>query len=419
MTMDTPRPRSGDHQFSRSSQQRYSNSSQTLINPSTQHGSIHQRRRQPSDASSSSFFFSSPPHTPVRHSRHSRSSSLYHRHSQSIEGLPTSSQSPFHTEPSTPTASSSHHSVTTDLSPSQQQSSSIGNPARSNNNANDNYKRDSRSPPPTSNHSISPPPPPPVEKESAGFSFSKSFANRPRSLSQTGRKDSIASTSSAAPQLPALPPSFHLTSSSTASPSSASILDLDTPAAHHADSLAAQQRQPPLSSTSMSSAIVPPYSPAGPAPSSTPIHPSMPPAINRQLFLPVSQVRQPFQFLLRIKQSILHGDYLTHRLYAPKSIWAQAGIKLTSLESKQRMIEMLLIALDGVDRAGEPLLVPRAVDHPRYARASGERLAHELESFDHVVDHIENGLARKLSLSEGPGVKKGVGVILSSSSRLA
>lgn len=113
---------------------------------------------------------------------------------------------------------------------------------------------------------------------------------------------------------------------------------------------------------------------------------------------------------MRIQHSIAHGAHLTPKLFAPKPIWAQAGIKLAALETKVRMIEMLLNALEGIDQIGEPLLHPAksSPENIKYTKQTAERLAQELDMLSQVMENIEGGLAKKLSLTDAPGVKKGV-----------
>lgn len=227
---------------------------------------------------------------------------------------------------------------------------------------------------------------------------------RPRSLSQPGRKLSLADGT--LPQMPQIPAPYRQQQqqqtqqpsppvlASVSPPKMPSVIDMDSPGTATDLSFSAQhpQSRPP--------SLVP--VPGGA------IAPSLPP-LNRALFQPVAPLRRPFQLLQRIHESITSGAYLTQRLFAPKTIWAQAGIKLASLDTKQRMVDMLLMGLEGVDRVGQPLVVAQATgEHAKYGRATAERLAKELDAFESVLESIESGPAKKLSLTEGPGVKKGV-----------
>ena len=123
--------------------------------------------------------------------------------------------------------------------------------------------------------------------------------------------------------------------------------------------------------------------------------------------MPVSPQRKPFQVMQRFRHSIASGCYLTPKLYAPRSIWEQAGIKLAAVETKVRMIELLLNGLEGLDKAGELLLVARAIDQPTTSKATAERFAKELDSFDNLLDGIQSTLAKKLGFVDVAKGRKG------------
>lgn len=139
------------------------------------------------------------------------------------------------------------------------------------------------------------------------------------------------------------------------------------------------------------------------------------PAIQKQLFVPVNAQRRPYQLMLRLRASLLSGCHLTPALYAPRSIWQQAGVKLIAVDSKVRAIELLLAGLESIDRIGEAFLPLRGPEDTGLARQTGEMLAKELEVFDHLLDEVQNTLAKKLGFIENAKGKKGgsVGLHLS------
>lgn len=363
-------------------------------------GTIYQRKQQQPLPSPSETASSSQSTTPWQQHRATQSISSLSSQRSSFEGLPVFNQSPIRelngapaarsnrSQAATPTLSS-HRSVTNSPPPPSQSSSASVR----------------TSGPPASSPGSSPLPPTPIEKEGPPIR-----TTRPRSLSQLGRK--FSTSDGAPPQLPAIPVNYQIQRNQpptlpivTSFPPSqnSSTVDLESPLNPTSSSLSTQHSNASFSATS-----TPVYSrPPSIGPASSNISSNLPP-LNRNLFQPVAPVRRPFQVLQRIRESILTGAYITQRLYVPKSVWAQAGIKLASLEHKQRMIEMLLQALDGVDKIGKPLLLVQPGENVRLAQTMGENMAKELEMFEQVLDHIEAGPAKKLSLTDGPGVKKGV-----------
>jgi hypothetical protein len=130
------------------------------------------------------------------------------------------------------------------------------------------------------------------------------------------------------------------------------------------------------------------------------------PAIQRALFAPVAAPRRPFQLMQRLRLSIQQGSYITPRLFASKAIWQAPSTKLTSLDTKIKCIDILLSGLEAIDRAGEVLLVARAVDQPAVSRSTSVKLLKELETFDSLLNDVQGTLNKKLGFIEAPNGKK-------------
>ncbi|GAA5916286.1 uncharacterized protein JCM6883_001447 [Sporobolomyces salmoneus] len=98
------------------------------------------------------------------------------------------------------------------------------------------------------------------------------------------------------------------------------------------------------------------------------------------------------------------GGYLSEKLYVPSQIWSIPGSKLVSLETKVRMMEIVLSSLAQLSQVGQSLLSPALANTARNSGSGGERwcideasrFMRELENFEGVVEGVQNTLAKKL-----------------------
>lgn len=128
---------------------------------------------------------------------------------------------------------------------------------------------------------------------------------------------------------------------------------------------------------------------------------------------PADIMRVPFHFMRQMRASIMSGAYLTPRLYIPKQLWSQSSIKLVHTETKVRMLDLLLNGLESIERtAGDILLIDGNIKAGNVGSKidAANRLMRELESFDGMLDGVQSTLAKKLPYIEQPNGKKGGGV---------
>lgn len=98
------------------------------------------------------------------------------------------------------------------------------------------------------------------------------------------------------------------------------------------------------------------------------------------------------------------GGYLSEKLYVPCQIWSIPGSKLVSLETKVRMMEIVLSSLSQLSLMGQSLLSPALANTARNSGSGGERwcveeaarFLKELENFEGVVEGVQNTLSKKL-----------------------
>jgi ribosome modulation factor len=148
------------------------------------------------------------------------------------------------------------------------------------------------------------------------------------------------------------------------------------------------------------SAFFPRFAPPGVTAASVPLPPPSMDAVQ----VVSNPLRRPFQLMRQIRVTIVSGGYLSRRLYIPQNMWTQTGVKLVAIESKVRMIELLITGLEAVEKSGESLLSSR---HTLFGRpAMGERMIRELDSFDGLLDGIQSTLAKKLGYIDNVNGKR-------------
>ncbi|KAH9818511.1 hypothetical protein DFH28DRAFT_960605, partial [Melampsora americana] len=126
---------------------------------------------------------------------------------------------------------------------------------------------------------------------------------------------------------------------------------------------------------------------------------------------PTNPIRRPFHLMRQIRTTILTGAYVSSKLYVPKQMWQQKGIRLNALESKMKLIELLENGLDLFEHdgklflnlmkgggGGSSSLNLNSTNKMNELLGATERFNKRLESFHEVLDGIENGLAKKLGL---------------------
>lgn len=99
-------------------------------------------------------------------------------------------------------------------------------------------------------------------------------------------------------------------------------------------------------------------------------------------------LRRPFHLLRSVLQSLEGtGAYVTPRLYVPPQVWNQSGVKLVAVETKVRMLDLLLSGLDAVNK-GSSGWVEGGQGHRAFAG--------ELESLEGLMEGIQSTLSKKL-----------------------
>lgn len=108
---------------------------------------------------------------------------------------------------------------------------------------------------------------------------------------------------------------------------------------------------------------------------------------------------RPFFIMTRLRTSILSGAQVTDRLYLPSALWRQGGVKLLSVESKTRVIELLLTGLETVEKGGEPLLMPLG-SGAGLETSNASRFVKQLDEFEVLMGEVQSILAKKLPFIE-------------------
>lgn len=146
--------------------------------------------------------------------------------------------------------------------------------------------------------------------------------------------------------------------------------------------------------------------PIPPAYSAVPPYFSNHPPISPPSNLTIAPVRRPFHLMRQIVASIDSGAYVTPRLFVPKIIWSQAGIKLVGIETKVRMLDLLLAGIEAVERTGEWMLLRSPTGRSeKECKDRAVALLREMDAFEALMDGISSTLEKKLGF--GGNGKKG------------
>ncbi|GAA6014500.1 hypothetical protein JCM11491_004516 [Sporobolomyces phaffii] len=271
-----------------------------------------------------------------------------------------------------------------------------------------------------SSSSNSPPVPPLLSHTPSSTSIPTHRQHTPSlSISSTttgaGRKSSVATpTSLNAPPFPATLGRSN-SSSSVGSSASGRYSDRSLP--------------PPVPSTSTAATSLSSHLPSNSSPyGGIPPPPNRTSASSRETVLSIPPVRRPFHLMRLVlatmpnpasatspstsRASVISlapstaggGGYLSERLYVPAQIWSIPGAKLVAIETKVRMMEIVVSALGSLATSGQALLSPALASTARNSGSGGERwcldeaarFARELDQFEQVVEGVQNTLAKKL-----------------------
>lgn len=134
----------------------------------------------------------------------------------------------------------------------------------------------------------------------------------------------------------------------------------------------------------------------------TPVSP-LPPAP------PSDPLLKPYHMmnLLRITMTSQTGGYLTRRLHVPFEVWSQGGAKLTSLDEKIRVVNILCSALEDIQNSSSECFGAGNVSSGlalgigSIGRKEGEIWLGKLEEFSNVCVGVVSQFGKKLGVGEG------------------
>ncbi|SPO20023.1 uncharacterized protein UTRI_00415_B [Ustilago trichophora] len=115
--------------------------------------------------------------------------------------------------------------------------------------------------------------------------------------------------------------------------------------------------------------------------------------------IPPHPLLKPFYTITQLHASILSGAQITPRLFIPRTLWRQPGVKLVSVETKVKAIEALLNGLDSVAKGGEALLMPLG-SGAGLETSNASRFVRCLEEWEVVLAEVQNSLSKKLPFVE-------------------
>jgi hypothetical protein len=207
------------------------------------------------------------------------------------------------------------------------------------------------------------------------------FSVRSRSSSQPGRRPSIVGGQLVQEERPPLPNSAVRNGTPRKTSSKLTIVQ-----PLQLDATLLQSSSLNLSSTLPTT----PISPLPPAPPSDP------------LLKPYHMMN-----LLRITMTSQTGGYLTRRLHVPFEVWSQGGAKLTNLDEKIRVVNILCGALEDLQNSSSDsfgagnVSVGLALGIGSIGRKEAEVWLSKLEEFSSVCVGVVSQFGKKLGVGEG------------------
>lgn len=102
---------------------------------------------------------------------------------------------------------------------------------------------------------------------------------------------------------------------------------------------------------------------------------------------PSSSMLRPYWLLRVLRKVILNGGYLSQKLFVPKLVWSQYGVKFTGLSAKTSAFEQLLISVRSRVFLAEPLVSD--------TDGSANTLT-ELKSLSRDLAQLQNNLSKPL-----------------------
>ena len=118
---------------------------------------------------------------------------------------------------------------------------------------------------------------------------------------------------------------------------------------------------------------------------------------------------RPFHIMEQLRLSIVSGAQITDRLYLSRSVWRQVGVKLVSVETKVRAIELLLSGLESVEKGGEALLLPLG-SGAGLETSNASRFVKCLDEWEGLMADVQAMLAKKLTFLDSAGGSKKSGL---------
>lgn len=89
---------------------------------------------------------------------------------------------------------------------------------------------------------------------------------------------------------------------------------------------------------------------------------------------------------------------MSDRLHIPQAIWAQAGVKLPGLDTKTRVLELLIVHIAGLSQTGNRLLQLQDLspEDANVMEAIARDFARDLDEFEVLLDEMQKLLSKKL-----------------------
>ncbi|PWN32473.1 uncharacterized protein FA14DRAFT_74564 [Meira miltonrushii] len=124
---------------------------------------------------------------------------------------------------------------------------------------------------------------------------------------------------------------------------------------------------------------------------------------SNDLNMPNEKCLRPFHTMKQLSKSIEKGSYLTQKLFLPKELWLQnvGGSRLSAVDTKIRMVDLMSTSMDNVENYGQFLLHEMSFNQPGTTAIHVAKFVKSLDEMESVMMEVQHTLNKKLGNLEG------------------
>lgn len=124
---------------------------------------------------------------------------------------------------------------------------------------------------------------------------------------------------------------------------------------------------------------------------------------SNDLNMPNEKCLRPFHTMKQLSKSIEKGSYLTQKLFLPKDLWHQnvGGSRLSAVDTKIRMVDLMSTSMDNVENYGQFLLHEMSFNQSGTTAIHVAKFVKSLDEVESVMTEVQHTLNKKLGNLDG------------------